>query len=151
MPEKSPVPTVEKVDTTYLEGLIGYNARRAALVIIDAFLEQMAVYELRPVDFSVLSLIHHNPGITSRQLCATLNIQPPNLVGMVKALENRSLLTRQPHPNDGRAVGLHLIASGQKLMHDAERTAQALEFDAAARLTAAERKTLIRLLQKIYL
>src|SRR5436309_7116241 len=61
MHEKSPAPTVEKVDTTYLEGLIGYNARRAALVIIDAFLEQMAVYELRPVDFSVLSLIHHNP------------------------------------------------------------------------------------------
>ena len=151
MREKTPVPAVEKVDTTYLEGLIGYNARRAALVIIDAFLKQMAVYELRPVDFSVLSLIHHNPGITSRQLCATLNIQPPNLVGMVKALENRSLLTRQPHPNDGRAVGLHLTAIGQKLMHDAERTAQALESDAAARLTATERKSLIRLLQKIYL
>ena len=151
MPEKSPAPAVEKVKTTYLEGLIGYNARRAALVIIDAFLKQMAVYGLRPVDFSVLSLIHHNPGITSRQLCATLNIQPPNLVGMIKSLESRSLLTRQPHPNDGRAVGLHLTASGQELMHDAERTAQELEFDAAARLTAAERKTLIRLLQKIYL
>lgn len=150
MPEKSPVPTVEKVDTTYLEGLTGYNARRAALVIIDAFLEKMAIYELRPVDFSVLALIHHNPGITSRQLCATLNIQPPNLVGMVKALESRSLLTRQPHPNDGRAVGLHLTASGQTMMHEAERTAQELESDATARLTPAERKTMIRLLQKIY-
>jgi hypothetical protein len=32
----------------------------------------MAPYGLRPVDFSVLSLITHNPGITSRQLCTTL-------------------------------------------------------------------------------
>ena len=43
----------------------------------------MSVYGLRPVDFSVLSLITHNPGITSRQLCATLGILPPNLVKLV--------------------------------------------------------------------
>ncbi len=150
MSEKPPDLAIEKVDTTYLESLVGYNARRAALVIIDAFLEHMAVYALRPVDFSVLSLIHHNPGITSRQLCATLNIQPPNLVGMVKALENRSLLTRRPHPNDGRAVGLHLSSTGKKLVQAAERTAAQLETAATARLSPAEHKTLMRLLQKIY-
>ena len=30
------------------------------------FLQRMAFYDLRPVDFSVLSLVTHNPGITSR-------------------------------------------------------------------------------------
>lgn len=144
-------PAVDQVDTSYLEGLIGYNARRAALAVIEVFLDRMAVYDLRPVDFSVLSLITHNPGITSRQLCSSLGILPPNLVGMINALEKRELIHRRPHPRDGRAMGLHLTASGQKLMRDAEKTAAQLESDVAARLSASEGKTLIRLLKKIYL
>jgi len=142
---------IEPVDTSYLEGLIGYNARRAALAVIEVFLVRMKVYKLRPVDFSVLSLVTHNPGITSRQLCTTLGIQPPNLVGMVNELEQRGLIKRQPHPSDGRAISLHLTASGKKLMREAEKTAAALESEAAARLSPAETKTLIRLLKKIYL
>lgn len=150
VPSQTP-PAVEQVDTSYLESLIGYNARRAALAVIDVFLERLAVYDLRPVDFSVLSLIAHNPGITSRQLCTTLGILPPNLVGMINALETRKLIMRRPHPRDGRAVGLHLTPTGRKLMRDAERTATELEAEVASRLSASETRTLIRLLQKIYL
>ena len=146
-----PAAAVEHIDTSYLEGLLGYNARRAALSVIEVFLERMKVYNLRPVDFSVLSLITHNPGITSRQLCTTLGILPPNLVGMVNALEKRELIHRLPHPRDGRAMGLHLTAGGQKLMRDAERTAAELEAEVAARLSVAESRTLIRLLKKVYL
>lgn len=143
-------PAVEEVDTCFLETLIGYNARRAALAVIAVFLERMAPFGLRPVDFSVLCLVGHNPGITSRQLCATLGILPPNLVGMVNALEKRELLSRQPHPRDGRAMGLHLTPAGQKLVRDAEKTAAALEAEVGARLTPTELQTLIRLLKKVY-
>ncbi len=145
------LPAVEVVDTSYLETLLGYNARRAALTIIDVFFQRMAVYALRPVDFSVLSVIGHNPGVTSRQLCATLGILPPNFVGMLAQLEKRELVERQPHPSDKRAVALQLTQAGEKLMREAELTAQSLELDASARLSKAERKTLMRLLQKIYL
>ena len=141
---------VETVDTASLESLLGYNARRAALAVIEVFLERMAPYQLKPVDFSVLSLVQHNPGITSRQLCHALGILPPNLVGMVNAMEKRGLVERRPHPRDGRAMGLHLTPSGQKLMRDAERTAAALEADVATRLSAAELRTLIALLKKVY-
>ena len=148
--KKPAVPSVETVDASYLESLLGYNARRAALAVIEVFMQRMAVYDLRPVDFSVLSLIAHNPGITSRQLCSTLGILPPNLVGMINALEKREVIARQPHPTDGRAMGLHLTEGGAKLMRDAERTAAELEDDVVARLTPAEGRTLIRLLKKVY-
>jgi len=147
----SPDTAIEQVDTSYLESLVGYNARRATLVIVDAFLRNMAVYGLRPVDFSVLSLIAHNPGITSRQLCTTLNIQPPNLVGMINQLQRRDLITRRPHPHDGRAMGLHLTAAGKKMVKQAEVTASELEEATTARLTVAERKMLMQLLRKIYI
>lgn len=145
------VASVDAVDTRYLETLIGYNARRAALAVIALFLQRMAVYGLRPVDFSVLSLITHNPGITSRQLCSALSILPPNLVGMVNSLERRGLIQRLPHPHDRRALGLHLTPDGETLMRDAEVTASKLEDEAAGRLTGGERNTLIRLLRKVYL
>jgi DNA-binding MarR family transcriptional regulator len=142
---------VDAVDTRYLETLVGYNARRAALSVIGLFLERMAVYGLKPVDFSVLSLITHNPGITSSQLCSALSILPPNLVGMINALARRGLIQRLPHPRDGRALGLHLTQAGQALMVEAEQTASELEDQATDRLSPAERQTLIRLLRKVYL
>jgi DNA-binding MarR family transcriptional regulator len=142
---------VDAVDTRFLQSLLGYNARRAALSIIGVFLERLAVYGLKPVDFSVMSVIHHNPGVTSRQLCASLNILPPNLVGLIQSLESRGLIDRKPHPTDGRAVGLHPTDKGVTLMQQAEVTAFELEIDASSKLTAKQRQTLVQLLQKIYL
>src|SRR5450830_1381012 len=95
-----PTPSVDKVNTHFLETLLGYDVRRASFVIMAEFMEKMAVYDLRTVDFSMLSLITHNPGITSRQLCTTLGIQAPNLVSMITALEKRQLIQRLPHPSD---------------------------------------------------
>jgi DNA-binding MarR family transcriptional regulator len=141
---------IDEVDTRYLETLLGYNARRVSLAVIEVFLGRMEGYKLRPVDFSVASLIVHNPGITSRQLCSTLGILPPNLVGLINALEDRGLIRKRPHPTDGRASGLHATSAGISLMKEAETEAKSLENGVAARLTSAERKTLIRLLKKAY-
>ena len=148
---RSTPPSVDTIDTRYLETLLGYNARRAALSIIEVFLQDMAQYDLRPVEFSVISLITHNPGITSRQICTALGLLPPNLVGLLNALEKRGLIERKPHPHDGRAVGLHATPKGQALMVQAEQTASDLEIEKTAKLTPAQRKTLLALLQKIYL
>ena len=138
------------VDTRYLQTLLGYNARRASLVIIEQFVQGMAEFDLRPVDFSVLSVVFHNPGITSRQLCAALAILPPNLVGLVKALAQRGLIERRPHPQDGRAQGLHTTPAGQELMARAEARASEIEGQAAHRLSPEEQQQLIGLLQRIY-
>jgi DNA-binding MarR family transcriptional regulator len=137
-------------DTAFLESLIGYNARRAALSVIAVFLRRMAPFELRPVDFSVLSVIAHNPGVTSRQICAALDILPPNLVGMVKALHKRKLIARRPHPSDRRALGLHLTPSGERLYREAQAMASALENEATSALSPEEVQTLIVLLRKVY-
>jgi DNA-binding MarR family transcriptional regulator len=147
----APAASSEGVDTSFLRTLVGYNTRRASLAIIEVFMDRMAQYDLKVVDFSVLSLVAHNAGITSRQLCATLGVLPPNLVGLIAGLEKRGLIERRPHPSDGRAMGLHLTSEGATLTAQAEHTAAQLELDATARLTGTERKTLIRLLQKIYL
>jgi DNA-binding MarR family transcriptional regulator len=80
-----------------------------------------------------------------------LSILPPNLVGLIKALEKRELIERRPHPQDGRALGLHTTAAGQQLMKQAEKQAAEMERLAAHRLAPQEQQQLIALLQKIYL
>ena len=152
-PAARPAPTPEsdhRIDTSYLESLLGYNARRAALAVIGVFLQRMAPFGLRPVDFSVLTLIAHNPGITSRQLCAALDILPPNLVGMIKSLDKRGLIERRAHPTDRRAQGLHLSATGKKTQKQAQATATQLEMDVASRLSAQELDQLKEMLQRVY-
>lgn len=149
----APVPVAPEdgaIDTGILESLLGYHARRASLAIVGRFMEHMAPHGLRPVDFSVLTLVAGNPGITSRQICATLAIQPPNLVALVGSLQQRGLIERRPHPNDGRAVGLHLTPAGRELHDTACATASAAESQAATALTAREQATLARLLRKLY-
>jgi len=139
------------VRTEFLDRLLGYHARRSSLHLISLFLRDLADLQLKPVGFSLLCLVGHNPGITSRQLCQTLDIQPPNLVGLVSALTQRGCLQRLPHPTDGRAWGLHLTANGQELLSQAEQRVLASEELACANLSASERSTLQVLLQKIYL
>ena len=141
----------DRLDARMLEALVGYNARRAWLIVSDLFAERMAPYGLKQIDFSVLSLLAHNPGATSRQLCNTLDILPPNLVSLVATLDGRGLIERRPHPHDGRAVGLHLTPAGETLIREAEQAVVQLETEASSRLSTRERETLIKLLQKIYL
>ncbi len=138
------------MDASFLEGLIGYNARRAAIAVIGVFLERMAPYGMRVVDFSVLTLIAHNPGITSRQLSAALAILPPNLVGMVRQLEERGLIDKRPHPSDRRAQGLYLTAAGEALQAETQQVVTSLETEAVTHLSEQERQTLIGLLRKVY-
>lgn len=138
------------VNTAYLEGLIGYNARRASLAVISVFLERVEPYGLRVVDFSVLTLIAHNPGITSRQLSGALAILPPNLVGMVRQLEERGLIDKRTLPHDRRAQGLHLTPEGERLQREVQEVVSSLENEAVTHLSEEERHTLITLLRKVY-
>ena len=140
----------DSIDTRYLETLLGYNTRRATLVIVADFMEQMQPYNLSTVEFSVLSLIRHNPGITSRQICAALNILPPNLVGLLKKIEKREFITRAPHLTDGRAMGLSLTASGDALTRAAEKTAASSDANFLSKLSTSEQEVLKKLLKKIY-
>lgn len=142
--------TAANLDTRYLETLLGYNARRTALSVITVFLRRMAPFDLRPVDFSVLTLIAHNPGATSRQVCAALDILPPNLVGLIRQLEARGLVLRKPHPTDRRAQGLHLSAAGKRLQRLAEAEATRLESEVAGVLSPKELDTLNHLLRRVY-
>jgi DNA-binding MarR family transcriptional regulator len=133
-----------------LLSLVGYNCRRAYLNIMPLFAERMAQYELRTVDFSVLSLLRENPYITQKRLSQAISVSPPNLAILLDRLEERGLLVRQRNPLDKRSQTLALTPAGARLCARAEKTASELERDATAMLSETERVQLLGLLQKIF-
>lgn len=138
------------IDTAFLESLIGYNARRAALAIIGRVLPSLQPFDLRVVEFSVLTVIAHNPGVTSRQVCAALDILPPNLVGLLRRLEQRGLVEKRAHPGDRRAQGLYVTERGALAQRQAQEAVAAVETADTTHLSPQERATLIALLRRIY-
>ena len=142
--------SARQVDQQALQRLVGYNCRRAYLAIAERSMPYMAEHDLRPASYSVLALLLHNPGSSSRQICNVLGVRPPNLVALVAAFEARGLIERHPDPNDGRALGLHLTAAGRRLVTRMERDVTRAEIEATSMLSDAERRLLISLLVRIY-
>ena len=132
-----------------LLSLVGYNCRRAYLAIMPLFLERMSEYELRAVDFSVLSLLHANPNITQKRLSKAIHVSPPNLAILLDRLEARGLLMRQRNPLDKRSQTLILTPDGARMAAAAEQRVSDLESEATSGLTDSERAQLLKLLQKI--
>lgn len=140
----------QPLDQEMLLSLVGYNCRRAYLSIMPLFHERMSQYELRAVDFSVLSLLHANPNITQKRLSNAINVSPPNLAILLDRLEARGLLLRQRNPLDKRSQTLILTPGGEKMAGQAEQAVSQLEAEATSALSNAERQQLLTLLQKIF-
>jgi DNA-binding MarR family transcriptional regulator len=134
-----------------LLSLVGYNCRRAYLTIVPHFDARMKKFDLRAVDFSVLSLVNANPNMTQKRLSQAVNVSPPNLAILLDKLEERSLIMRQRNPLDKRSQTLVLTAEGTRLCARAEKTVSELETDATSMLSNEERSQLLHLLQKVFL
>jgi len=143
--------TAISLDQSLLLSLVGYNCRRAYITIMPLFEKRMAKFELRPVDFTVLSLLKANPNINQKRLSQEINVSPPNLATLLDRLEQRDLVMRQRNPQDRRSQTLVLTSGGMRMCAKAEKTAAELETQATAALNQSERAELIRLLQKIFM
>ena len=141
----------DSLESRFLEGLIGYTTRRVSMAVGNIFYERMAPYGLKQAEFSVLVLLDENPGATSRQLCAALDILPPNFVRLIGALDRRGLIERRPHPQDGRAVGLYLSDAGRGLVAETCAVVSELETGIVAGLSEQEFATLQALLRRLHL
>lgn len=141
----------DQVDQSELLDLLGYDVRRAYLVVQSTFDAQMGKLELRPADFAVLSTLRHNAGINQKSLSEALAIAPPNLATLLDRLESRGLLTRQRSTEDKRVQHVSLTPQGARLHAQALKAAQKADEAAVLKLSAAERQQLKSLLSKIFI
>ena len=137
------------VDLGLLPELIGYVLRRAQLVVFQDFFAAFAPFDIRPAQFSVLTVIEHNPGLTQSQVAGALGIKRMNFVGMLDELETRGLAERRQTARDKRAYALYLTAEGAALMRRLKPILKAHESRMVAKVGEQGREALIGLLRQI--
>jgi DNA-binding MarR family transcriptional regulator len=107
-----------------LDGRLGYALRRAQLAVFHDFFNAFAQLDIRPAQYSVLTIIEHNPGLPQGRVADALGIQKTNFVSMIGTLERRGLVRREASTQDRRTYGLYLTGEGTKLMVKLHHTAQ---------------------------
>lgn len=132
-----------------LEGFVGYNLKRAYVIVDADFRRALGEDGLAPRVFSALSLIVHTPGITQSDLARSLGIERSGLVAITDDLEARGFVLRKPVPGDRRVQALAPTKAGKTAYLEALETVRAHEARLLADLTPAEVETLIGLLRKI--
>lgn len=134
-----------------LEGLIGYNLKRAYVIVSNDFRTALegAGDGFAPRVFSALSIAVQYPDITQSDLARRLGIERSGLVAIVDELEARGYLKRKPVPGDRRAQALAPTQAGRSAYERALAAAHTHEAALFSNFSAEEQATLLTLLRKM--
>jgi DNA-binding MarR family transcriptional regulator len=133
-----------------LPGYTGYVLRRAQVALFENFINAFKPLGLRPAQFSVLLVVHANPGRRQSEIAAALGIRQANLVGLIDELDERGLAKRKRLEADRRSHALTLTAKGKALLKTALAMQARFEQHLVAELGANEHARLLSALVKLY-
>jgi DNA-binding MarR family transcriptional regulator len=137
------------VDLGPLPELIGYVLRRAQRVVFQDFFAAFAPFDISPAQFSVLTVIERNPGLTQSQVAAALGIKRTNFVGLLDELERRGVAERRQAARDKRSYALYLTTEGAALMRKLRPVLKAHESRMVAKVGQEGRDRLVALLHDV--
>ncbi len=108
----------QEINIGELADSLGFLMRIAQVRVYDRFFERFADSGLRPGEFSILWVIHLNPGIRQGRLAQTLNIKPAHMTKTIRRLEQANMVTREVPDLDRRSVRLRLTTAGESFIAD---------------------------------
>ncbi len=65
------------------------------------------IIEVSELESLVMDHIEHHPGVSPTQICAAVGIRSSNTSAVLRTLEAKGLVRRDPDPDDRRAVMVH--------------------------------------------
>lgn len=136
------------IDLGPLSSSLGFLVRMGQIEIFGLFYETLGRLGLKPGEFSVLWVVHLNPGVRQGAVAEKLRIKPAHMTKLVRSFEEGGMLERHIPKADRRGMELRLTSKGEAFV-----TEYADEFFTYARsetnrLNQKEADQLIRLLQK---
>jgi len=140
---------VPGIDYANLPAHYGYALKRAQIVAFDAFARATAGYAITPPRYTALVILEANPGISQSTLGQVLGTARSGAMLLTNWLVARGLAERRHRPDDARAWGLYLTRGGKAQLRKLKRRVFAYDQRFGERLTPAERRTFVRLLDKL--
>jgi DNA-binding MarR family transcriptional regulator len=130
-----------------LDSHLGYFLRRIQVWVFQDFIRTLASIDLRPAQYSVLSVIAANRGLSQADVAQLLGIERARLVRLLDRLEKRGLTQRLASPVDRRSHALQMTPAGQALLKRARALAQVHEANLVDKLGVANHARLIEALR----
>lgn len=140
---------VRAADFDALSDSLGYAIKRAQVRSYDLYFEMLADQEISPARMTALSIIATTPEIMQAELAQRLNIAGPSVVKVIDTLEALQLVSREAHAGDRRRYALVLTERGRRKLAGYKARLDAYEQRIAAGLSAAERRQLLDLLERV--
>nr|WP_249785634.1 MULTISPECIES: MarR family winged helix-turn-helix transcriptional regulator [unclassified Bradyrhizobium] len=129
-----------------LVGHAGYAVRRFQIWIFQDFIKTLGEVDIRPTQYSVLTVIGANPGLSQMAVAKRLGIERARLVHLLDGLEQRKLVKRIKSKQDRRSHALHLTTQGETALTKFKRLAAAHERHVEAKIGKENRAQLLRIL-----
>lgn len=99
---------------------------------------------LTPSQLAVLGTLVRSGPLTPRELADAERVKPPSMTRMLASLEAEGLVTRQPHPDDGRQVLVTLTDAAQARIRDSRERKNAWLSRELDQLNPQDRELVLR-------
>ena len=132
-----------------LRDLTGHLLRLGHLRAQTAFAGAFDGTGLSPIQYAVLYAVTETPGLAQRTIADAIGTSPSVLVGAMRELLDRDLLTRATGAGDRRRAAFHATPAGRALVADGRIRIARAEASLTGALTAPERASLIALVRKL--
>ncbi|MBR0826434.1 winged helix-turn-helix transcriptional regulator [Bradyrhizobium manausense] len=129
-----------------LVGHAGYAVRRFQIWIFQDFVRTLASVDIKPTQYSVMTVIGANPGLTQMAVANRLGIERARLVHLLDSLERRKLVKRIKSKSDRRSHALHLTAQGETSLTKFKRLAAEHERHVEEKIGRENREKLLEIL-----
>jgi DNA-binding MarR family transcriptional regulator len=129
--------------------VVGYLLARAAHAVGREWEEALRSHNINPRQFSVLSLLDDDPGLSSAQLARLVLVTPQSMSESLAALLEAGLVVRRTEPSPGRSIALDLSPAGRRLLELAYPLVSTVEAESFRVLTDREKAQLGSLLRKL--
>lgn len=142
------MPNTRKTGLGSLNQLVGFHLRLAQLAVFKDFETGLGEIGVTPAVYSVLEVLHENPGLTQSKLASAVRLDRSSMVPMLDKLGKRGLVERQTSTTDRRHNHLYLTAAGSELLRQANQRVSEHEARVCAAFTTTEKQTLMALLTR---
>jgi DNA-binding MarR family transcriptional regulator len=132
-----------------LRGSVAWLVGRASLQAQRLIQERFAEHGLRKQHYGVLASLADQGPASQGPLADRLSLDRSDLVTFLDELEGRELVVRTADPADRRRKIVQITPAGERVLTGLDTLVFAADDELVAGLSAAERATLVRLLQRV--
>jgi DNA-binding MarR family transcriptional regulator len=128
--------------TTLDTAALAHDLRLAVMRFSRRLRNQRVDQSVTLTHLAALSTLQRHGAMSPGELATHERVQPPSMTRVVVALEGMGLVTRSPHPTDGRQVVIDLTPAAEELLSAEARAREAWLSGMLQQLTAEERAVL---------